>query len=163
MFSGDAFVLTVKTNLTAGLMSDPLQLVGFFEAVNAVTHSAFEKHEPLRIQAVSDVFQAVFDYRTKNLIELLNTVRELPAAINKRVPTQACPISCGIACGPVVFDDQLLIGDALVQSATFAEEAARRNALLLIEAKLLPDIYGAYETMGLKGKSVALLREKNFV
>lgn len=92
MFSNDALVLTVKTNLaamTSGIAIDPMQLITFFEMVNSAVQVALDKHEPLRIRSVSDVFQAVFDCREKNLAALINVVRDLPYMNQERTQTTA--------------------------------------------------------------------------
>jgi hypothetical protein len=167
MFSGKAFVVTVKVKVDAFLSALDFgseRLISFHQATRQSIGAVLEKANPVKTREVLDVYQAIYDARSVNAATLVDLVRSLPNALS-RGETAHCfdrgeaPLSSGIAYGTIIFDDELLVGDPLVEAEKLSEEAARRKALLAIDFDLLPDIYVGNQVENIGAKRVALFVE----
>jgi len=169
-FSGTAFVVTVKVklpNLNLGAPVDPMELFSSLDAAIKLIDDTFSTLHPMRTLVMSHMYEAAFKPDAVSLTELINLVKGMTSKLHIQpagggiLQTRAIeelPIACGIAHGQIAFDDRLMMGDALIESAAFLDEAVRRNALLAVDTQILPDIYRKYDIVEVKGRKVALLK-----
>jgi hypothetical protein len=170
MFSGIAIIVTVKVklpNLNSDVQVDPIKLFSSLDAAIKLIDDTFSTLHPMRALVMSHIYEAAFKPDAVALAELINLVNEMASGLRMHPAdsgilqtrsVEELPIACGIACGPIAFDDRLMMGDALIESAAYLDEAAKRNVLLAVDARILPDIYKKYDIVEIKGRKIALLK-----
>lgn len=136
-----------------------------FESLGEFVLSELQQHGAIRTNHILDVVQAVFDLegdttRAEIFGRTVKLVRNFQMEIGKRYQDHSKKrVWGGLAVGAVIFDDQMLFGDAVTDSVTFSEAACNENAALVASGELVPDHFGDYRLSRIGARSVVVLKE----